>query len=87
MTENNKVDDGGYVYPEVQDFVGVEGDMHIRWRMGRGITRRDDLAKVAMQGIIRSQAELNVGDFYYSEIVARAYALADAMIAEGRKGE
>ena len=65
--------DGGYVY------AGSNTSM-----LQKGMTRRNWLAGLAMQGILSSPE----GKFSWREstsIVQRAYGIADEMIAEGEK--
>ena len=63
---------GGYVY-------AFEGETNISW----GITRRDWLAGLAMQGLCSGDAMAL--EHHIPGQACRAYELADAMIAEGNK--
>jgi len=82
----NNIDDGGFVYPHL---AGTQIGEH------EGITRRDDLAKVAMQGILSNhytkKAVIEVADKYNllprNVLAKEAYGYADAMIAEGNKSK
>ena len=76
MTDK-KIDDGGFINCTRSDtplgMMLTEG----------GITRRDWLAGMAMQGMLAS------GDWDWRKpkfSTERAYMFSDAMIAEGRKG-
>ena len=60
---------GGFVYPQADPWNELKG----------GITRRDDLAKAAMQSLIQ------IDRMEQDSIVKCSYEFADAMIAEGRK--
>ena len=78
--------DGGYVYPFKKELLRGE---KIQWT---GITRRDWLAGLAMQGILTKNSHIQMivgGNLYGSQsnIETISYAIADAMIAEGRKHE
>ena len=63
---------GGYMYP--QEFAVN----------GTGITRRDWLAGLVIQGLL---ANPHYADLKPETRAMVCYELADAMIAEGRKGE
>ena len=61
----------------------------------QGITRREDLAKAAMQGMLANPDIFTERHFVYlddekshvkNDIAKRALIFADAMIAAGRKG-
>lgn len=85
----SEIDSGGYVYP-----CAFNMDEHKKFDIwNKGITRRDDLAKAAMQGIMSNEKALTVlnnesekeGEptgYYLSKW---AYKIADDMIAQGRK--
>jgi len=81
MSEKN---DGGFVYPQ------IDGDT---WTHEEGITRRDWLAGLAMQGMLSEDGWLNAitdvcvttGRNSDSVLAEFAYDKADAMIAEGEK--
>jgi hypothetical protein len=66
-------DDGGFVYP-----------LH----PNHGITRRDYYAGLAMQGLLAKGIDYYTGcdpENVENELPMRAYGIADAMIAEGKK--
>lgn len=67
-------DEGGQVYPVVSPVVE---QVH-----AAGITRRDWLAGLAMQGLLASHAPYTDP---YSMLAEEAYDIADAMIAEGKR--
>jgi hypothetical protein len=73
--------DGGCVYPLYDD--------HGQYcPANAGITRRDWLAGLAMQGELSSQAgefKDYFGNKDYKRLVEKCYEIADAMIAEGEK--
>ena len=77
MSKETKVDNGGYVYPNTLQHLQEVG-----YGISLGITRRDWLAGLAMQGLL-TKAEQYVSG---RELADVAYKYADAMIAEGRKG-
>ncbi len=71
-------DDGGMVYPHNADDISQID----------GITRRDWLAGLAMQGLLAKGIDYYTGcdpENVENELPMRAYGIADAMIAEGRK--
>ena len=70
----SEIDEGGYVYPPTDDYQ----DKY------RGITRRDLLAGLAMQGELAAETEDNHWESD-ANLATRCYRMADAMIAEGRK--
>jgi len=70
----SEIDQGGFVYPH-----------SITEEFDSGITRRDWLAGLAMQGLIASCGE-NQKYAPAGEIAHASYLYADAMIAEGKKG-
>ncbi len=72
---------GGSVYPFPSEWSKFDG------RSKHGITRRDGLAGLAMQGI--ASTWLSSGERWLkpSGVAEASYSLADALIAEGRKGE
>ena len=75
----SKIDEGGPVYPQYRKQIGENV-----YELGPegGITRRDLLAGLAMQGMLSNDDwDWKVPD-YSTE---RAYRFADALIAEGRK--
>lgn len=67
MTEK---DEGGYVHSMVVDAETYE----------HGITRRDWLAGLAMQGILAAGGEVTM-----TEVLKTSYDVADGMIEEGNK--
>ena len=71
-----ETDQGGYVYPMRMT---IE-ELHRAHHWSEGITRRDWLAGMAMQGLLSSDTELDLDNF-----VRQCYLIADAMIEEGRK--
>lgn len=76
----NKIDDGGQAFPlDCED-----------WReRNYGMTRRQWLAGLAMQGMLSSNAKHKDGSVFFlleDEVAKRAYNYADAMIAH-EKGE
>lgn len=76
-------DEGGPVYPGPKVIYRQLKDSLMEDTKGHheGITRRDWLAGLAMQGLI-----VNTVKGYGAKVLARdAYKAADAMIAEGRK--
>lgn len=84
MTTKN---DGGQVYPLI-------GDANTAGFVKLGITRRDWLAGLAMQGLCANpggpfQANASCGwslvNCSIENVAAVAYAIADAMIAEGSR--
>ena len=70
------IDDGGLVYPIAYPSGGVIHAM--------GVTRRDDLAKAAMHGIV-SDLDAWFSKWVPDKIAKTSYEIADAMIAEGKK--
>ena len=85
MPENN---DGGYVYPMRMT---IE-ELHRAHHWSKGITRRDWLAGMAMQGMLSRENILTELDVNVNrrktlkQVVAEwAYEYADSLIAEGRK--
>ena len=85
-TTKKVIDQGGYVY---QPYKVVSKKDSFKTETVQGITRRDWLAGVAMQGLCadpvsggqaREQGETFSG--YASKL---SYKIADAMIAEGKK--
>jgi len=92
MTDNTRIDRGGFVYPT---FEGVK-----TWTNQEGITRRDWLAGLAMQAFLQGPSCENmlkkIGDHTYmtkifqelaERVSVKSYEVADAMIAEGRCGK
>ena len=78
-------DDGGQVYPS-REITTMDGKTGIGWRRNEhiGISRRDWLAGLAMQGYLASPD----GKFSNREkipVSQRAYEQADAMIEHGNK--
>jgi len=76
----SEIDDGGHFFPIKDD----------GWNPGtNGITRRDWLAGLAMQGLMSMERmpTMKGGDPIKGEgdIAIVAYTFADAMIAEGKK--
>ena len=69
----NKFDDGGPFYPWSD----------IKYS---GITRRDWLAGLAMQTLLNESPARNGDVEWQVKVSWKAYSIADAMIAEGRKG-
>lgn len=76
MTDTKR-DDGGQVYPSEQ---GQDAEGKWNQTYEAGITRRDWLAGLAMQSVVGL-----AGARTTQEAVRWAYALADAMIAEGER--
>jgi hypothetical protein len=70
--------DGGQVYPQVPAF--WDAGSQCMTEPTPGITRRDWLAGLAMQSVVGL-----AGARTTQEAVRWAYALADAMIAEGER--
>lgn len=82
MTDEKKIYDGGPVFPQYEKpiapnvvEIGPQG----------GLTQRDWLAGLAMQGILSNgETTRGIGNPY---IVRKlSYEMADAMIVEGQKG-
>lgn len=73
--ETDGPDDGGCFYPPVEliDHMGKHEFYH-------GITRRDWLAGLAMQGMVVKHPECD-----WEEVAVLSYGLADAVIEEGKK--
>ena len=85
----SKIDTGGMVYPSTTK-EPKESETAI-WNetvYENGITRRDWLAGLAMQGLLSKPSLLaNKGEMLNDEVLAvAAYQCAAALIAEGRKG-
>lgn len=77
MSENK--DMGGRIYPSVGEF-----PQHPSKIERLGITRRDWLAGLAMQGELASQSPSS--EWHKpNKLVKRVYMFADAMIAESNK--
>ena len=74
----NGIDQGGYFHP-CETSAGIV----------TGITRRDWLAGLAMQGLLSGKCydDNNSADNFDSFLSKMAYDLADAMIAESKKTE
>ena len=72
-------DDGGPVYPQ-----DCQADPNKPPRIFGGITRRDWLAGMAMQGELAAETEDNHWESD-ANLATRCYRMADAIIAEGRK--
>ena len=75
-------DTGGIVHPVVLKV--SDGDSIVT----HGITRRDWLAGLAMQGLLAKGIDYYTGcdpEKVENELPMCAYGIADAMIAEGRK--
>ncbi len=51
----------------------------------KGITRRDWLAGLAMQGLMDAYARCEIDDYFHDEVADDAYKFADAMIEQGKK--
>lgn len=92
MTDK-KIDEGGFVYPSKEMIVvdGVNGMRYERHEV-QGITRRDWLAGMALQGQLASMTNAEVvkamgamTDDPYAWAAKSAYQYADALIAEGNK--
>ena len=67
---------GGYVYPDTSPKALP--------RLHRGITRRNWLSGLAMQGLLTALGS-GIESFHKDKLVLLSYDIADAMIAEGRK--
>jgi len=82
-----KADNGGQIYPPIITDKDLGHGLHEQ-TTARGITRRDWLAGLAMQAMLSSTSEdaENAAQEFLA-ISVLAYRMADAMIAEGRKGE
>ena len=79
MNDETKIDDGGYVYPT------VHGET---WAHNKGITLRNWLAGMAMQGIVMNPDwTMDALEDACKLVADNAYKYADAIIAQGRKGE
>lgn len=78
---NTKMDSGGYVFP----LAVPDSDAPGGYRVDSGITRRDWLAGMAMQGIATASAQ--GGDSMHPttalEVARSAYHVADIMIRIG----
>ena len=68
------INKGGYVYPMWDGEVTT-----------LGISRRDWLAGMAMQGLMDAYARSEIDDYLHNELAHDAYHFADAMIEEGNK--
>ena len=78
---SDKIDNGGYVYPP--SFKIVKKPYEEAWPEPiNGITRRDWLAGLAMQGML-SNCEMS---YDFAGAAEDSYKYADAMIAESKKG-
>jgi len=75
-------DDGGPVYP----IFNQEGfTTHLgNGESAEGISRRDWLAGLAMQGLLSSE-DIDLNSTSYEDVALDSYRIADAMIAEGKK--
>jgi hypothetical protein len=91
----SEVNDGGYVYPSEQ---GETSDGTWNQTYDPGITRRDWLAGMAITAVIAEINTLTIPEYnkWLTRLNARnredliakvCYARADAMIAEGQKGQ
>ena len=91
MNDKTKIDGGGSVYPT------IDGET---WTHDEGITRRDWLAGMAMQAFLQGIPCVDflnkIGERHHMKesfqelterVSIKSYEAADAMIAEGRKGE
>lgn len=81
MSNETKVDDGGYVY--ARPYSRSEGCVFLG---EPGITRRDYYAGLAMQGLLTALGS-GIESFHEDKLVLLSYKIAAALIAEGRKGE
>lgn len=84
----SKKDNGGFVYPPTA-FKKIQDGLSIM-KCIEGITRRDWLAGLAMSGmigeyILERKPNEDKDETEQDILVSRAYSVADAMIAEGRK--
>ena len=94
MSDDTKVDDGRPVYPckrrEAVNMppikAGTGGTCETVEVEYPGITRRDYYAGLAMQGLLTALG-LGIESFHKDKLVILSYEIADAMIAESRKGE
>lgn len=87
----SKIDEGGYVYPHISkvsenavrqaEAVGVTLEGEVEYT---GITRRDYLAAMAMQGIITHGHQFT-GPTMLSDIASNCYEIADAMIKKSKE--
>jgi len=82
MAERNEVNSGGYVYPQPECETKGEFYTHSSSSEG-GITRRDWLAGLAMQGILSNPTYISHNAVNSRFQVDMCYLIADAMIAEG----
>lgn len=80
----SKIDEGGQVYPQLITTIHAD---KAYVNSEAGITRRDWLAGLAMQTLLKESHARN-GDVEWQVKVAwKAYSIADVVIAEGKKGE
>ena len=91
---SEKIDDGGFFNPEIScDEASLSNGG--TYTIDGGITRRDWLAGLAMQGMLSNPNYMqglgntvNLSSTGMGELIASvAFDYADAMIAESRKGE
>jgi len=81
----SKIDDGGPVYPgpkvifrQLKDYVIEDTKGH-----NEGISRRDWLAGLAMQGLLSSMNDNHL--WAPDQVAASAYMMADEMIKRGKE--
>lgn len=74
-----KFDDGGHVYAVATDGMGEWAPIY-----QEGITQRDWLAGLAMQGILANSAECCV-NLTPKQLAHLSYDLADTLITQGKK--
>lgn len=83
MSDANKIDDGGAVFPMTQGFVQIENGA--KFVNTAGLTKRDYFAAAALTGLLAyPDSHLNCGTA--PDAARTAFELADALLAASKTG-